>query len=135
MRKFYKFLSIMVVLSLLLSYFPYVSAASAISPRYIVIQSFTLDFNINAAGDAECKGSVEVRDTSLVKLSLELQRYQNGGWTTVKTWNKTGTGIASLYTTKNVSKGYTYRLVVTGYVYSSNNIVIEREEGIKASYY
>lgn len=135
MRKCCKLLAIIVVLSLLLTQLPYASAASAISPRYIAIQSLVLDLNINAIGNAECKGSVEVRDTSLVKLSLELQRYQNGDWATVQTWVQTGAGIASLCKLKNVSKGYTYRLVATGYVYNSNNIVIEREEIIKSSYY
>ena len=134
MSKSSRLLSIMLVISLLFTLFPYASATD-VSPRYVKIQSFFFDFSIDSLGTAECKGSIEVRDTSLVKISLKLQRYQNGSWVTVETWSKTGAGIASLYKTKTVAHGYTYRLVVTGYAYDANNVLIETDEGIRSSHY
>lgn len=135
MHKNSRLLCFVLSVSLLFMLSPRVTATSVVQPRYIAIQIFSYNIDIDSDGIAKCTGSVEVRGTNPIKLSLQLQRYQNGLWITVNSWTKTGSTIVSMYKEIAVAQGYTYRLVAKCYVYNSNNVLIETDDGIRSAYY
>ncbi len=96
-----------------------------IAPMSVYISSTANSLSISG-GTATCNASI--RATSQIgkcEIISKLQRYQNGSWTTLKTFTETAsTYYASQSETYSVSRGYSYRLVTSFYVYR-NGIVVE----------
>lgn len=71
---------------------------------------------IDSKGKATITASVEryKNITSKLSISAELQSYKNGKWSEVTTFSDSDNSHrVRLYETHKVSKGYTYRVVVT----------------------
>ena len=93
--------------------------------RYIqnlYINALTIDPD---TGIAECSASVDAGQYLPVKAVCELQRYVGGLWATVKSWEATDNLTVSVYGCYAVYSGYRYRIQLTGYVYSSDNVLLE----------
>ena len=100
--------------------------APTISPRYVNIMAFSASIGVNSSGKASCYSFVETANTSYnINLSVSLQRYINGGWSTVKNWSTSGTGETSLYKSWYVTSGYYYRTAATATVRTSGGSLVE----------
>lgn len=90
-----------------------------ISPMYTYISTAKTQLNIDSNGKADVTtyltGNTNVTST---KATIRLQRYINGSWTTIKTWNESSNSRVLIFNdTYNVASGYDYRVqsVVTAY--------------------
>lgn len=126
----HKVLCVLLVGMLLFTGILPVSASEQVEPRYSHIQTFTFSFDINQnTGLATCTGMVDIRTFDTVKIVLHLQQYKNGSWQTIKSWQATGSMCAGLNQKYFVADGYAYRLYCYGYVYNSNNVLVEQDSG------
>lgn len=82
-----------------------------ISPYTLYIEDSRSDLTISS-GQAQVSSHIMGRsDVTKVKIVARLQKYENGKWTTIKTYTKTSnSSFASLSETYSVTKGYTYRV-------------------------
>ena len=125
-----KSLCVLLVVSLLFTCALPVSASEQVEPRYSHIQTFSFSFSINqSTGLATCTGMVDVRTFDTVKVVLHLQQYKNSSWKTIKSWEATGTMVAAVSKQYYVYEGYAYRIYCYGYVYDSNNVIVEQDSG------
>jgi len=100
--------------------------APTVTPRYVNISIFTASVEVNSSGKASCYSFVETANTSYnINLSVSLQRYINGGWSTVKNWSTTGTGEATLDKSWYVTPGYYYRTAASATVRTSGGSYVE----------
>lgn len=103
-------------------------AVRAVQPRYIRIGSFDTAFNINSNGKATCYASVESwYDTDTVDLTMELQRLEDGTWTTIKTWTGSGTHFTTLDKIWYVLTSYEHRIKVTAKIYNAAGVLLESQ--------
>jgi len=95
-----------------------------IQPKFTNITVFYNDFYITDQGKAVLTSSIDARNVDECKISMYLQRYQNGSWTTVKNWSATESGtFCGLGETWYVMSGYQYRMRSFGYVYLNGKMI------------
>jgi hypothetical protein len=95
-----------------------------IQPKFTNITVFYNDFYITNQGKAVLTSSIDARNVDECKISMYLQKYQNGSWTTVKHWSTIESGtFCGLGETWYVMSGYQYRMVSYGYVYKADNFL------------
>ena len=81
-------------------------------------------FDISTDGKVTISVYLTARNVESVKIDASLQQFKNGNWLTIKSWTNTSAGTyAGVSGTYYVAKGYQYRLVSSGYVYKSGNII------------
>lgn len=104
---------------------PRQSAATAVSAQSEPHISFvTAGLDINWLGKATCDSYVSCYpNTTKCQIVSELQQFKDGQWRIIASWDTIGTTAAEALNTKYVSKGYTYRVVSTGYAYVGNTCV------------
>ncbi|MGX8709506.1 MAG: hypothetical protein ACQGTM_04590 [bacterium] len=57
--------------------------------NFVTIRLLQSGLTIDSSGKANCVGKVTLYDNSNhAQLSVQLQKYSNGSWSTVKTWSK-----------------------------------------------
>lgn len=95
-----------------------------IRPMFTNISVFLNDFDITSNGKAILTSSVNARNVDECRVSMYLQRYQNGSWTTIKHWSATESGkLCGLGKTWYVTSGYQYRMISYAYVYQDGKFV------------
>jgi len=95
-----------------------------IQPRFSNISVFMNSFDITDSGKAIVESALSARDCDEVRISMYLQRYEDGEWTVVKHWAETRSGTSMLLSKEwYVVKGYQYRMKCYGYVYSDDTLV------------
>jgi hypothetical protein len=101
--------------------------------RFTYISVFYNEFNITDQGKAELTSSIDARNVDEYKISMYLQKYQNGRWVTIKHWfsieNGTFCGLGEIW---YVESGYQYRMVSYGYVYI-DGVCVENTQYISDS--
>ena len=120
----------MVLLLMLVLLCSTVNAASTpyeIQPRFTSIMQFDSQVTISADGYAECCTEVRLSDSSYTAaLTMELQRSSNGRFgDTVKSWNTSAEGFASMAKGRFVSSGYKYRVYASVEVTAPDGTVVE----------
>lgn len=97
-----------------------------VTPRYVNIMGFAASIGINSSGKASCYSYVETANSSYtIYLTLGLQRYEDGYWTTIKSWDGSGTGEVEMDKSRYVISGYYYRTAATATVYTSGGSYVE----------
>lgn len=90
-----------------------------IQPKFTNISVFYNDFYITDQGKAVLMSSIDARNVDECKLSMYLQKYQNGSWITVKYWSATESGtFCGLGEIWYVMSGYQYRMLTYNSRYS-----------------
>lgn len=98
--------------------------------RFTYISVFYNEFNITDQGKAELTSSIDARNVDECKISMYLQKYQNGRWTMIKHWSSTENGtFCGLGEIWYVESGYQYRMVSYGYV-NINGVCVENTQYI-----
>ena len=102
------------------------SGNSAVQPRHTYINTVSASLTVNeTTGTATCVATASAFTTPYVKVLCYLQRYQNGGWQTVKTWSNIDSITAVVDETWHVEYGYTYRVRVVGQALDSSYTILE----------
>ena len=129
-----RIISVFLVVLLVSSSISYASAAMAdvAVPLYSYTNSVSASLpTINpSTGIAVCTSKVLASSYVPVKVVCELQKYTSDGWTTIKSWEETGSLQASLQKYYAVYTGYWYRVKTTGYVYSNDYVLMETTTAI-----
>lgn len=137
-RRILAFLSLVLILASVLS-LPVCAADNnddEVAPLYVDIMGFAASINVNSSGKASCYSFVETANTSYtIYLSVSLQRYVDGGWSTVKNWSTSGTGEATLDKSWYVTSGYYYHTAATATVYTSSGSFVEAVTIYSQNYY
>lgn len=93
-------------------------AEGDIQPFYNQISRITADLEISGS-IAICSGRITpTSDATVSSMTMKLQQKKDGNWVTIATWSASGSKskAVSLSKTKNISKGYSYRVYVSGTV-------------------
>lgn len=109
-------------------------AATTISPNFTGISILSISLTINPGGLSTSTGSVRPSSSSYTSyLTVGLQKYTSSGWTTIKSWSGSGTGLSgaiaggSYYVASS-----TYRSFSTATVYSSSGSLLDTETAYSA---
>ena len=104
------------------------AANDMISARYSAIEDFYVNLSVQS-DKMVCKASLRPSSSSSTAgLTATLKRSINGQtWTNVASWSASGsnTSRASINKTVSVSRGYQYKLFVTGKIYSASGALLE----------
>lgn len=123
------FTVMLAIIMLMVSVLPCFAAevnTPVITPRYTHIHNNKVDLDINTTtGIANCYASCFTMGNYTVKVECKLQRYQGGFYSTIKTWTKTGSQLASVDENWAVYSGYQYRVYAIFYVYDSAGNLLE----------
>ncbi|MDQ7092442.1 hypothetical protein REC12_02395 [Desulfosporosinus sp. PR] len=97
------------------------------SPQFTYISFLDAGLAINSSGLATCAGDVTLYYNSYsTNMTVQLQKSSGSGWSTIKTWTSSGTGIAG-----TDLEGYyyvvsgTYRVCTTANVYDPSGKLVE----------
>lgn len=96
---------------------------------YVNISALNAGLSINSSGKANCTGNATLYNRSnTAELSVQLQKYANGGWTTVKVWSvyARGNSPARIVKAYYVSSGK-YRVSCTVKVYNASGALLETQ--------
>lgn len=96
-----------------------------ITPFFTYISSLGASISFEAAGKAIPSGVVFYLGNYNSTLTIELQRSNGNGWSTVKSWNKsfTGRGTHVVEEAHYVTSGYSYRTVLTVVIKNGNTVL------------
>lgn len=100
--------------------------ASTVMPRYTYVDSLFVRLDIDTIlGVATCEGSITAKGMYPVEVIVNLQRYENGQWVTIRRWTKEDTMNAKVYKEYGIYRGYNYRAYVQGFVYDEDGYFME----------
>lgn len=107
-------LSVTLVVLFAIPSFAAVTDDNVISPRYTYIKMLTANLSIDEdSGISTSKASCYSASGYTVEIECKLQQYTGSSWSTLKTWNSSGSGYASIKENWAVSSGYTYQVYIT----------------------
>lgn len=95
-----------------------------IQPKFTNISVFYNDFYITDKGKSVLTSYIDARNVDECKISMYLQKYQNGSWVTVKHWSTTEAGtFCGIGESWYVLSGYQYRMRSFGYAYLNGDLI------------
>jgi hypothetical protein len=96
-----------------------------VQPYFTHINIATCGMDINSSGKASMSSTmIAYSSVDKVRLKNYLQRYDNGSWTTIKSWSQTTEGTRAFWSkTYYVNSGYYYRLKTYFYTYNGSTII------------
>lgn len=97
--------------------------ADDIAPCYTGTASISSNLSISSAGKATCTGAIRLYASYTANMTVKLQRYTNGYWSTVQSWS--GDGVSTISKSYYVTSGYYYRVVTAASVYDSSGNYVE----------
>lgn len=101
-----------------------------IKPYFTNISVFVNTFEISTSGKASVSSYLTARNIDSLKIEVSLQQFNNGQWTSIKTWTETLSGMnGGLSGSYYVPKGNIYRVVSKGMVYE-NGLLVESTRNI-----
>lgn len=93
---------------------------------YVDLDFITASIDINSSGKASCYSyAITATSSYTVALTMSIQRYKNGTWSSIKSWSTSGTGYASLNKSYYVTAGYYYRTAAFVTVQTSGGSYVE----------
>lgn len=118
---------ILVLLLVMLSVTPALAVENeaTVMPRYSYIAKMYSGLQIGKLGLSACQANCYVENADHIVLTAQLRQYNGSSWTTVKTWNASGSNYASISKNYAVPSGYTYCLRVGCNVYNASGVLIE----------
>ncbi|MFA7077277.1 MAG: hypothetical protein WC147_02535 [Syntrophomonas sp.] len=97
------------------------------SPQFTYISLLSPGLVINSSGRATCMGLASAYDSSHTTwLTVELQKSTGSGWSTIKSWSASATGVSIASVEENYYVVYgTYRVCATAKIYNASGILLE----------
>ncbi|NLH02305.1 MAG: hypothetical protein GX488_10540 [Clostridiales bacterium] len=104
------------------------TAESVMSPKFTYIWSMSAGLDISSSGKARCSGSVDASSNSYTaELTVSLQKYTSSGWTTIKSWNGSGSGQGLIVENYYYVSNGTYRVCSMAKIYNSAGKLLETQ--------
>ncbi|WP_347487747.1 hypothetical protein [Desulfoscipio sp. XC116] len=106
-----------------------VKTQELITPQFTYISLLSPGLSINSSGKATCMGLASAYNSShTTKLTVKLQKSTGSGWSTIKTWSASATGvsIADIEEDYYVARG-TYQVCATAKVYNASGNLLETQ--------
>lgn len=133
----------MIVLVVIFQAFPAFAAEKVIDRNsetpihldFVNIRLLQSGLTIDSSGKANCTGrSILYSNSNSSQMSVQLQKYSGGYWSTVKSWSKTvyGSTPANLVNSYYVVNG-TYRVSCTVRVYNASGTLLETRTAYSAT--
>jgi len=114
-----RILSIILVICILTT-----CAGAFASVEWSHIDALSAGLTIGTLGYTSDSATLEISNsTDAGTLYMYLQRYVNGSWSNVTSWSTSGTVNLSLAGHYYVTSGYTYRVHVIAYIFTSGTLV------------
>lgn len=143
MKKRTKLITMMLVTCILVTNTTTVLAArkpdTGISVQWSDVSTITSRMDIDSWGVATVSASGQAKASSSadsVEIVVNLQKYENGSWNTIKTWtDKKDVKFASIYENYAVARGYSYRLSITVNAYKGSRIIESASDTYNYGYY
>lgn len=112
------------------------SDESEIQPYYIDLYQIAASIDITSAGKAICGGyATTYNSTDEIRMSLYLQRLEDGKWVTVKCWNGVGHKGLTMEAYRYVVPGYYYHTLTMVSIYNSAGKYIEGASCASRAFY
>lgn len=140
-KKRTRFLVAVLVLSLAVGMVPAAAVetndVSEIQPCYIDLYQIAASINISTAGKATCNGyATTYNTTDEIRMTLYLQRLEDGKWVTLKYWSSTGHSYLAMEAYRYIVPGYYYHTLTMVSIYDSTGKYIESATcASRAAYY
>ncbi|WP_313342079.1 hypothetical protein [Sedimentibacter sp.] len=99
--------------------------ASTIGIQWDYLSRVRSELSINTLGIASASGTATLYNGDSVSVELNLQQLKSNGWTTIKTWNGSGTKSCTVSGSYAVYSGYDYRVETIAKVYDGNGNKVE----------
>ena len=103
--------------------------AESVQPFYLEVQRISVALIISSDGTATCSGAVTAQhNETTTSMTITLKRSSDGKkWSRVTSWNVSGSGLlgATADETYTVSKGYQYKVTVSGKIYDKSGTLLE----------
>jgi len=92
---------------------------------YVYLSAIGSGLSINTSGYATCSGYLILLEDYNFSLTLTLQRSNGSGWSDVKSWSQSFTGMGSHSMQKGyyVYSGYSYRVLTTAKVINGSTVI------------
>lgn len=139
-KKRTRILIAVLVLSLTVGMVPAAAAVAndepEIQPYYIDLYQVAASINISSAGKATCNGYANTYNTTdEIRMTLYLQRLENGTWVTIKYWSGTGHKSLGMEAYRYVVPGYYYHTLTMVSIYDSAGKYIESASCASRAFY
>lgn len=109
---------------------------SAIQPCYIDLYQIAASINISTAGKATCTGYADTyKTTDEIRMTLYLQRLENGTWVTIKYWQDSGYDDLTMSKYWYVVPGYYYHTLTMVAIYDSAGKYVESASCASRAFY
>lgn len=128
------------VLSLTVGMMPAAAAQtndeSEIQPCYIDLFQIAASIDISSSGKATCTGFADVYPSNdEIRMTLYLQRLENGKWVTLKYWSATGHVSLGMEAYRYVVPGYYYHTLTMVAIYDSAGKYVESASCASRAFY
>lgn len=116
------FLVCVIVLSITVS-----ADTGEIEPYYATLLNFSTTLSVSPSGQSKVRGVISlISDDYTADLTTELQQWNNGNWSTIRSWKTRGTEYVESVGYWYVMLGHSYRVHASATVYDQNGKVLER---------
>ncbi len=126
-RLFGMLLTVCILMSNVTTVFAAGGENAGIMPHWTDVSTISSRMEVDKWGIATISASGQSSITSSadsVELIVDLQRYKDGKWETIKTWSdKPEATFAAVYERYAIAKGYSYRLYLTVKAYQGNKLL------------
>lgn len=103
----------------------HIAQAEVIYPMYTHTNKVDASLSIKG-GKATCAGRITPKGSYSSKVTVQLQQKKDRTWSSIATWtDSSNSNWSEAGGTKVITKGYNYRVKVTGRVYDSNGKTLE----------
>lgn len=102
--------------------------ASTVGVQWNYLSRVSSELTISSSGIAKPSGTAVLYNGDNVSVELNLQQLKSNGWTTIKTWNGSGTYSCTVSGSYAVYSGYDYRAETIARVYDDNGNKLEESK-------
>jgi len=110
------------------------ATAEGINPRYAFARRISAELRLSN-GTAEVIGKITPNGGYETRVTVRLQRCDDGSWVTLSTWTDHNTnGSSEAGGTRSITTGHDYRAYAIGKVYDGNGNLLETATGYSVVY-
>lgn len=123
-----KILSALLVVLLLAAMVPAQAAYiedDTVQPYFTGLKSGVTAIDINTLGKATCTAAAECREGYTMSVTLYLQENDGTGWSTLRSWSKSGAPIVNITESYYVNTNYSHRTCIYVEIFDSDGNFVE----------
>ena len=107
-----------------------------VQPKYVYLNKLSASIDITSSGRVTAGSKAGVPSAAYsIDLTMTIEKSSDGvNWTSVKSWDTTGSLAISMSEYWYVVPGYTYRVKAEAEVYNANNVLVERASATSAEF-